>query len=153
MKLVDQRVMSNSQTRMLISGRYIIWSVWWAVHIHTDTCEMVTSITLILMRSVLLCSFSTLEFLMFVHVFWDDKSVVWLHAEEFCFIFAKLYIKISFVSNVSMMAKLALEEFICKLNYICAYMCLVKYTKQIYYSRIIQQKYLKWPDLSLIGVW
>lgn len=56
------------------------------------------------------------------------------------------------MSNVSMIAKLAFGEFICKFNYICAYMCLVKYTKQIYYSRIIQQKYLKWPDLSLIGV-
>lgn len=91
MKSVDQRVMSNSQTRMLISDRYVIWSVWRAVHVHTSTCEMVTSITLILMRSVFLCSFSTPEFFMFVHVFWDDKSLVWLHSEEFCFmIFAKL---------------------------------------------------------------
>ena len=57
------------------------------------------------------------------------------------------------MSNVAMIAKLASKEFICKFNYICAYMSLVKYTKQIYYSRIIQQKYLKWPDLSLIAVW
>lgn len=68
-------------------------------------------------------------------------------------IFEKLYTKVSFMSNVAMIAKLAFKEFICKFIYICAYVCLVKYTKQIYYSRIIQQKSLKWLDRSLIAVW
>jgi len=57
------------------------------------------------------------------------------------------------MSNVAMIAKLAFKKFICKFSNICAHVSLVKYTKQIYCIRIIQQKYLKWPDLSLIAVW
>lgn len=57
------------------------------------------------------------------------------------------------MSKVGMIAKLVFKKCICKLNFICAHMSLVNYTNQIYYSRIIQQKYLEWPDLSVIAVW